>query len=155
MDGTAMKRPDFLPGTSWKTMHCDGRGVAIGNGIWQLVKFDRTHGIGLAMATTDQCSVALFKASSPGVSVPNADLTGMSTARGIHIGSTYQSVLSTYGGKSAKRGRHFLVAYTSAVPDTTLGSPHKAITLPQTITLVVDNGRVSAITITVDEGGMF
>jgi hypothetical protein len=155
LDGTAMKHPDFLPGTSWRTMHCGGSGVPIGNGIWQLVKYDRAHGIGLAMATTDQCSVALFKAPAPGVTVPSADLSAMKTARGIHIGSRYETVLATYGGKPVKHGSHFLSAYISGIYDTTVGNPKKSLMLPQIVTLVFDNDRVSSITISVDESGMF
>lgn len=155
IDGTTMKSPDFLPGKSRRSMHCGARGVPIGNGIWQLVQFDRAHGIGLAMASTDQCSVAVFKASAPAVNVSHADLSTFSTGRGIRIGSTYESVLAAYGGKPAKRGAHFVTAYASGVTDTTVGAPHKRVTLPETITLVFDNDRISAITVTVDESGLY
>src|SRR5215472_19067029 len=62
-------KPDYLGGSSMHAMHCGATGVSLG--IWQLVKYDRTHHIGLAAASTDQCSVAVFAASPPNVNVPD------------------------------------------------------------------------------------
>jgi hypothetical protein len=81
----ATTKPDFLPGKTMRSMHCGDAGVAIGGGIWQLVKYDRKHGIGLAVASTDQCSVSVFKASPPGLTVPDGDLSQASTGRGVRI----------------------------------------------------------------------
>lgn len=151
---TPTERPDFLPGTSQRSMACRYEAGRPAMGTWQLLKYDRTHHIGLASATTDACSVALFRASKPSVSVPDADLSTYSTGRGIHIGSTYQKVLSTYGG-SAKHGAHVVVLYSASVPGQTVSEPPKPIKLPETITLVIDNGHVSSITIFIDLGGVF
>ncbi|HEY1656609.1 MAG TPA: hypothetical protein VGF86_16010 [Candidatus Tumulicola sp.] len=153
---TKMSRPELLPGTP-KSMTChseDGRpGLA---GVWQLLAYDRVHHIAFATATTDQCSVALFRAPAPTVTVPNADLSGYATRLGLHVGSTYQSVRSTYGGGPEKSGAsRFVVAYTSSVPDQTVALPHKKISLPQTVTIVVEAGRVSSISIYTDMSGEF
>ena len=37
----------------------------IQSGIWELQKYDRVHQFALASATTDQCSIALFRAAPP------------------------------------------------------------------------------------------
>jgi hypothetical protein len=148
-----MSRPDALPGKP-SAMACryeEGRpGFA---GVWQLLRYDRTHHIGFATATTDQCSVALFRAPVPPVSVPDADLSGYSTRLGLHIGSTYQSVRSTYGGGAQKTSSHFVVSYRSTVPGETFAQPRKKVGLPQVVTIVVGEGRVRAITIYTDLAG--
>ncbi len=150
---TATSRPDFMGGSTRSSMHCGVSGHAIGNGIWVLAKYDRTHRIGLAAASTDQCSVALFKASPPGVTVPDADLAAYRTGRGAYIGSTYESVLAAYGGSAVKRAGRFTIAYTAEVADESL--QHKSVKLPETIKFVIDDNRVTAITIEIDEGGLF
>ena len=150
----ALAKPDFLPGTSQHSMACryfEGRPAM---GTWQLQTYDRTNRIGLAAATTDACSVSVFRASKPSVSVPDADLSKYATGRGLHVGSTYQQVLSTYGGK-ALHGAHFVARYAATVPGETVSEPPKHINLPETITLVIDDGHVSAITIDIDLGGEF
>lgn len=153
-NGRALSRPDFLPGTSMRSMRCRGSGVPLGNGIWQLVKYDRRHQIGLAAATTDQCSVALFKAPAPGVAVADADLSNYRTGRGIHIGSTYREVLSTYGGAPVKHARHFVLAYTATVPDKSAAT-NKPVKDDEVITLVLDDERVSSIVVSIDLSGLF
>lgn len=147
--------PDFLPGKSMSSMHCGGTGVAIGGGIWQLVKFDKTHDIGLAVASTDQCSVSVFKAAPPDATVPDADLSAMSTGRGLHVGSTYGDVLAAYGGKRITQSGRFVVTYASSVAGTGIAHPNKKVENPETITLVIDNDRVSAITVFFDLSGEF
>jgi hypothetical protein len=150
---TATSRPDFMGGKTRSSMPCGVSGHAIGNGIWVLVKYDRTHHIGLAAASTDQCSVALFKASPPGISVPDADLAAYRTGRGVRIGSTYESVVAVYGGSPEKRAGRFTIAYTAEVRDQSL--QHKPVKLPETIKFAIDDDRVTAITIEIDEGGLF
>jgi hypothetical protein len=150
---TNMAKPDPLPGTP-SGMACryqDGRPNF--NGGWQLLSYDRTHHIAFAAATTDQCSVALFRASAPAVAVPDADLSAYSTRLGIHIGSTYASVRSIYGGGPVKSASHFVVQYSSNVPGETV--THKKIQLPQVVTIVVDAQRVSSISIYTDLSGEF
>jgi len=151
---TQITKPDFLGGSSLST-NChfpyNGKLPALA-GVWQLLKYDRKHQIGLAYATTDQCSSALFKASPPPASVPDADLSQYGTARGLKIGSSYAQVLSTYG-PPARHGQHFVAAYSASVPSTDL--KNKPIKLPEIITLVIDDGKISSITIYVDEGGLF
>lgn len=148
-------KPDFLPGKTMKSMHCGASGVAVGGGIWQLVKYDRRHGIGLAVASTDQCSVSIFKASPPNVTIPDGDLSMYGTGRGVRIGSTYKDVVATYGGSPKDRGSRFVVMYAATVPGTSVGRPTKKIDNPETITFVIDKGQVSAITVSVDLGGEF
>ncbi len=145
-----MLKPELLPGKP-QSMRCryeEGRpGLA---GVWQLLMYDRTHNIAFATATTDQCSIALFRAPAPSVTVPNADLSGYSTRLGLHIGSSYETVRSIYGGGPKKTASHFVVEYSSTVPGETVGSPKKKVSLPQTVTIVVDGQRVSAISIYTD-----
>ena len=148
-------KPDFLGGPTMKTQctwDSSRKAPLLQSGIWQLVKYDRAHHIGLAVATTDQCSSSVFKAPAPPVSAPDADLANYGTGRGLKIGSPYSQVLSLYG-PPAKHGQHFVAAYNANVADTDLHG--KPIKLPETITIVVDNGKVSAITIYVDMGGLF
>lgn len=150
--GTTLSKPDFLPGTSLNSMRCAVRGVAIGNGIWSLLEYDRRHQIGLAAASTDQCSVSVFKAPPPGVSVPGADLSRYSTGRGIHVGSSYADVLAAYGG-ARKRGKRLVVFYTANVPDRTFSG--KKVTDSEEISVVIQDDRVAAITVSVDLSGQF
>ena len=131
--GTNLNKPDFLAGISMQSMHCGGRGVAIENGIWSL-------------------RVSVFKATPPGVSVPDADLSRYGTGRGIHIGSSYSDVLSAYGG-ARKHGRHFVAFYTANVPDRTFSG--KKVTDSEEISFVIQDERVSAITVSVDLSGQF
>lgn len=146
--------PDYLGGTSMRAEHCGADGVGIG-GVWLLVKYDRTHHIGLAAASTDQCSVAVFEAIPPGVNVPDADLSQYRTGRGIHIGSSYRDVIAAYGGSPAKHGSRFVVRYTAGIPDTTFAMPHKRITDDEILTIVITNDRVTSITSYVDLAGKF
>jgi hypothetical protein len=152
---TKMSKPELLPG-KLAAMTCryeqDRPGFA---GVWQLLRYDRTHHIAFATATTDQCSVALFRVPAPSVAVPDADLSGYSTRLGVRVGSTYESVRSIYGGGPRKSAAHFVVAYTSTVPGETVGRPKKKIGLPQTVTIVVDKGRVSSLSIYTDLAGEF
>ena len=136
-------------------MHCGESGVALGSGIWQLVKYDRAHGIGLAVASTDQCSAAVFKAPPPGVGVPDADLSLLSTGRGVRVGSTYAKLLATYGGKPNAKTARFVVVYVARIPGTSVAQPHKKIDNSESLTFLIDRGRVSAITTSVDLGGEF
>lgn len=155
--GTAVAttKPDFLFGTTMGSMHCGATGVAIGSGIWQLVKYDRTHEIGLAAASTDQCSVALFKATPPSVTVPDADLSRVSTGRGVRIGSSYSDLLAAYGGKRKPQTTRFVVIYAATVAGTSVAHPNKRVDDPESITFVIEKGRVSAITVSVDLGSEF
>ncbi len=147
--------PDFLPGKTMRSMHCGASGVAIGGGIWQLVTYDRKHGIGLAAASTDQCSVAVFKASLPPVTVADGDLSQVSTGRGVRIGSTYKELLAAYGGKPKPQAARFVVMYAATVPATSVAHPNKRVDDPESLTFVIEQGRVSAITVSVDLGGEF
>jgi hypothetical protein len=74
------------------------------------------------------------------------------TGRGLHFGSTYENVRAVYGGP-AKSGSHFVTSYGSST--TGLSVSNKRVELPETITIVVDNGRVSAITVFIELGAMF
>jgi hypothetical protein len=150
--GTNLSKPDFLAGTTMQSMRCAARGIAIGNGIWSLLKYDRKHQIGLAAASTDQCSVSVFKALPPGVTVPDADLTRYGTGRGVRIGSSYADVLAAYGG-ARKHGRHFVAFYTANVADRTLSG--KPISDSEEISFVIQDGRVAAITVSIDMSGQF
>lgn len=152
-NATSLAKPDFLPGASRDSMRCGSRGVPVGSGVWQLVRYDRAHTIALAEASTDQCSIAVFKASPPGVSVPNADLSAYSTGRGIRIGSTYEQVLSAYGGKRTPRRNRVVAAYTADVPDTTVSG--KRVKDSETIKFVIEHDRVCAMSVSIDLSGNF
>lgn len=144
-------KPDYLGGPSLHAMHCGASGVSLG--IWQLVKYDRTHHIGLAAASTDQCSVSVFAASPPNVKVPDADLSSYSTGRGIHVGSSYEDVIAAYGGKPSKTGSHVVLRYTSSIPSKTV--TNKAVNDDEVLTIVISNDRVTAITASIDLSGEF
>jgi hypothetical protein len=58
------------------------------------------HHIAFATATTDQCSVALFRAPAPALALPNED----------------DNVRKIYGGGPAKSASHFVARYSSDVP---------------------------------------
>lgn len=152
--------PDFLPGYSLASICRAGQSSEASKhlvtfaAVWGLVAYDRKHRVALATASTDQCSVALFAASKPGIAVPDADLSGYGTARGIRIGSSYAAVRAAYGGPS-KTGTHFVRSYSAQVADVTVSIPHKRVRLPERITLVIDHNRVSAITIYVNASGDF
>jgi hypothetical protein len=151
----AMARPEILPGTP-RSMDCHYIAHRPNfTGVWQLLSYDRVHHIAFATATTDQCSLALFRAPVPGLAVPNEDLSGYTTRLGVHIGSTYDGVRKIYGGGPPKSASHFVVQYSSDVPGETLSIPHKKIAMPQIVTVVFDQQRVSAISIYTDIGGEF
>lgn len=149
----AMAKPELLPGKP-RTMDCRyEEHLPDFNGVWQLLRYDRVHHIAFAAATTDQCSVALFRASAPAIAVPAADLSGYSTRLGVHVGSTYDSVRTNYGGGPRKSASHFVVTYSSNAPGES--ATHKKVSLPQVVTVVVDDQRVSAISIYTDLAGEF
>ena len=155
--GTAMAKADFLGGTSYESVCHIGAlktnaQPIIFNNFWQLMRYDRKHHIALAAGSTDQCSGALFVAPPPGVDVPDQDLSAYATGRGLHLGSTYETVRSLYGG-TAKSGSHFVVEY--AASSWALSITKKRVELPEIITIVVDNDRVSAITVYIDTGAMY
>lgn len=151
---TQTHKPDYIGGTTQSAMHCGAAGKNIA-GVWELLKYDRRHNIALAVASTDQCSAALFKALPLGVSVPDADLSGYQTGRGVRLGMSYRDVLAIYGGTPTKSGKHFVVAYAADVTGTTVSLPHRTVKLPQTITLVFDDGRLSSIAVIIEEGALF
>jgi len=151
--------PDFLLGKSLDTT-CPSKfdsNLPRFYTFWQLLKYDRKHHIALARGSTDQESCALFVASAPAVSAPDADLSQACTGRGVCIGSTYAHVLSVYGPseKSGKRGKHFVTSYSAMVAARAITLNHPQVQLPERITLVIDNERVSSIAIYIDEGGLF
>jgi hypothetical protein len=148
-------KPDYLPGSSMRSMHCGASGVPIGGGIWQLVKYDRKHGIGLAAASTDQCSVAVFKAPPPGVTVPDADLSQVSTGRGVRIGSTFGELVAAYGGKPVEKSGRFVVMYAATVPGSTVSSPPKKVDNAESLIFVIEKGKVRAMTASIDLGNEF
>lgn len=148
---TGTIKPDYLGGSSMHAMHCGAYGVSLG--IWQLVKYDRTHHIGLAAASTDQCSVAVFTASPPNVNVPDADLSTYGTGRGIHVGSSYKEVIAAYGGSPSIDGPHLVLRYTSRIPSKT--ATNKAVNDDEVLTIVMNNDRVTAITASIDLSGEF
>jgi hypothetical protein len=153
----AMAKPELLPGRP-RSMDCRyEEHLPDFNGVWQLLRYDRVHHIAFAAATTDQCSIALFRAPSPSVAVPDADLSGYSTALGVRVGSSYDSVRSIYGGRPRKSAStsHFVVQYRSSVPGLTATVPRKKVALPESVTIVVDGQYVSSISIYIDRAGEF
>ena len=147
-----ISRPDFLPGKTRESMHCGEYANAVGAGTWAVQKYDRVHHIGLAVSGTDACNLALFSAPPPGVSLPNADLSGYSTGRGgIHIGSSYAAVAAAYGKAPSAGKPHFVAAYSATIPGTTVAN--KPVALPETLQFTIDGNRVSAISIFIDLSG--
>jgi hypothetical protein len=149
-----ISKPDFLGSSDWQS--CAGghfeANVSNFYGVWSLLKYDPAHHIALARGVTDQCSLALFKASPPAVKVADADLSQYSTVRGLRIGSPYSKVLALYG-PPVKRGRRFVTSYSASVP--AIAMDHKHVDLDERITLVVENGYVSSISVYIDEAGLF
>jgi hypothetical protein len=99
--------------------------------------------------------VSVFKASPPGLTVPDTDLSQLSTGRGVRIGSTYEELLATYGGKPRNRTGRFVIICAATVPGTSVSHPNKRVDKPESMTFVVENGRVAAMTVSVDLGGEF
>lgn len=146
-----MGRPDFFCGKTFEAMTCHltwlKNEAPNFYGVWELLIYDRKHQIALAHATTDQESFALFRAPAPAVSVPNADLSEWTTARGLQIGSPYSKVLSLYGG-TQKHGQRFVGVYTASFP-TVDEFTKRHETLDETVTLVVTDDRVTSISINI------
>lgn len=144
---------DNIAGTTKKSACGDSTKGAAPFGVWALLRYDSAHHIALAAANTDQCSVSLFSATLPaGVTVPSADLAGMHTTRGIRIGSTIKDVVATYGGHVKGTSGRVVLAYDAEIPDKNISG--KPVMLPQRITVVLNNSRVTAITLSTDESGM-
>ena len=155
-----MAKPDFIGGSSLDTMVCgwNGNGAQPAGflGVWQLLKYDRRHHIALAAASTDQCSAALFSAPYPHVAAPDADLSRVATGRGLHLGSSYADIVATYGGRAVEHPRHFVLGYAANnVVGHAVTIGHPRVLLPEDITIVLDDDRISSITIYVEEGGLF
>jgi hypothetical protein len=153
-----MSAPDYLPGASVLSVcHAyDGGGPFIADSTWELVAYDRPHGLFLAAVHNDERGLALFKAP-PAFTVPRSvrqtDMTGYRSARGLRIGSAYSEVLRRYGGP-VKRGAHFVVRYSAAVP----AQQNKRVSIldratDETVTLVIDGGHVSSIVVQISENG--
>ena len=148
--------PDYLCGKTFETMCKDPNGGSdvVMLSFWDLHYYDRAHHIGLARSGTDQLGWALFTAPPPpGASVPDKDLSQYSTGRGLRLGSPYAQVLALYG-PPVMHGKHFVTSYGAEDTVYYKGKPQhwqgKLERQPETITLVVDNGRVSSITINVE-----
>lgn len=120
---------------------------------WFLRYYDRKHHIALAAPHDDVDGCAIFEAPTPPSPVQDGDLSSVRTARGLHIGSTYAQVLAVYG-PPAKPGRHVVTSYSAKVPAVTVTSAHRNVLLPERITLVIDDGRVTSILISIDEAGL-
>jgi hypothetical protein len=146
-----MTQPDFLCGKTFETIDChvgEQQTVVGFYGVWQLYRYDRKHHIALAGANTDQETWALFSAPPPPRSVPDADLSQWTTARGLRIGSPYAQVLATYGGPK-KYGQRIVTAYSANFPaiDPIFGRKE---TLNELVTLVITGGQVSSISVYID-----
>lgn len=156
-----MAKPDFLGGIAWDKMPCpgwNGKGPEprIFAGFWQMVKYDPVHHIALAGATTDQCSSALFVASKPPIAVPSADLSQYSTARHLRIGSSVAELRAAYGKATTSAcARRCVLGYTATTYGHAVTTGHPLVPLPERVTVVVEDGHVSAISINVQLGGLF
>ena len=156
VSGSAISRPDYLAGKT-KAQMCGvlsrfGRASA-NAGTWSVLAYDPVHHLGLAASSTDACNVALFSASPPPKAVRAADLSTYQTTQGIRIGSSYAQVLSTYGGK-AKRGSHFVTAFSAPVPGERSYDGKRFVKLSEDILIKVDNSRVSSIAVLIDMGDL-
>jgi hypothetical protein len=145
-----MPKPDFLGSSDWRS--CGGDHFEVTQPsfyyVWTLLKYDATHHIAFARGLTDQCSLALFKASPPSVKAANADLSEYGTVRGLRIGSPYSKVLALYG-PPVKHGRRFVTSYSASFP--AIAVNHKRVKLGERITLVIEDGYVSSISVYIDE----
>jgi hypothetical protein len=148
-------KPDFFGSADWQ--RCAGGRVKANSpvffdGLWSLLSYDAKHHIALARATTDQCSIALFKAPPPPKRAADADLTDFGTASGLRIGSSYAKVLAIYG-PPVKRGQRFVTSYSGSIHAIAFNQKH--VELPERITLVIVDERVASISIDIDESGLF
>lgn len=160
--GTAqpISRPDFLASPNWinGTDTCLAKRWPTDDyppnfyGVWSLLEYDTKHHIALARGWTDQCSLALFKAPPPGIKVADGDLSKYSSARGLHIGSPYSQVLALYG-PPVKHGERFVTSYSAEVPSIAVSKRH--VTLDQRITLVIEHGAVSSISVYIPTMAMY
>ncbi len=154
---TPMTEPDYMGGRTLKTMICGGwsKPQPVFNGVWQLWRYDRKHRIALAVGSTDQCSAALFAVRNSPIAVPDVDLSRYGTGRGLRIGSTYEDILSIYGGKRAPQPRHSVLGYSAFALGHAVTTGHSIVKLPERVTIVIDNDRISSISIYIDEAGLF
>ena len=159
---TPMSKPDFMGADSFAKMHCaaDTDGPLFNN-FWHVRRYDSKHHIVLAFYANDACGAAIFVVPKTPVigrnygnlspDVPNIDLSHYSTGRGLHIGSTYEDVLSTYGGKRAKHQGRFVLGYSATAHARSEKIGHALVNLPERITIVIDGDRVSSISFYVDD----
>ena len=143
-----MAKPDFLCGKSFETLDCHIKyedSFPDFYGVWQLIRYDQKHNIAFAWATTDQLTYALFRAPASPKAVADADLSQWTTARGLHIGSSLDDVISAYGPPLG-HGERFAALYTAVFPayDQTL---RRHETLHEFVTLVIDHEVVTSIVI--------
>jgi hypothetical protein len=87
--------------------------------------------------------------------VKSDDLSAYGTKRGLRIGSTYADVLALCGGKRHAHRGPFVVGYAATVPERTVALPHRVVALPQRIVIVLDDDRVTSITIEIEESALF
>jgi hypothetical protein len=148
-----ISKPDFLGTSDWRSCASDHFTADAPNfyGVWSLLKYDRTHHIAFARGMTDQCSLAVFQAPTPGGKVPDADLSQYGTVRGLRIGSPYSQVLALYG-PPVKSGNRFVTSYAASVPAIAVNGQH--VDLDERITLVIQNGLVSSIAVYIEESGL-
>jgi hypothetical protein len=148
-----ISKPDFLGSADWRSCAGDRFSENAPNfyGVWSLLTYDRTHHIAFARGMTDQCSLAVFQAPPPGTKTADADLSRYGTVRGLHIGSSYSQVLALYG-PPVKRGSHFVTSYSASVPAIAVNRKH--VDLDERITLVIQSGFVSSISIYIEESGL-
>jgi len=149
LTATKLAKPDFFAATNGKAI-CHGSMLPASKHV---ENYDTQRRLGLAVATTDQCSMAVFEAPPPGVSVADADLSSYKTQRGLHVGSSASSVAAAYGGSPPKGGRH-TVAYTADFPEKSPAT-NKMVQLSEDITLVLDGGRVTSVMVAIDESAFF
>jgi len=160
--GTAqpISKPDFLASPDWikrtdtcltKRWPADGYAPNF-YGVWSLLEYDTKHHIALARGYTDQCSLALFKAPPPGVKVADGDLSKYSSARGLHIGSPYSQVLALFG-PPVKHGERFVTSYSAEVP--AIAVSKERVQLDQRITLVIEHGFVSSVSVYIPTMALF
>lgn len=148
----AIDKADYLPGTTrddvCRVAKVRGTPVDV---LYELQAYDPAHHLGLANFVTDGCHVVIFSAVLPAGSPPvrRADLSGYHTARGLRVGSPYADVRRVYGAPR-NSSAHFVMKFSASTGKERGYENDEMVDVPEQITIVVDNQRVTSIAVMID-----